>query len=124
MEITCNLQSRQIVSLAHEDTRLYAEVIQVAQSRQICWVRPLMLVECSHLYSSCGPQIHDLRSAADLLWPLASFQPAIDTEVIPLLVQLSLKPHPVDNSPSQQKQLRQFVQQLWQAQPQKLPPCP
>jgi hypothetical protein len=36
-------QPRQIVCLEHETTRLYAEIIEFVEARQVCWVRPLML---------------------------------------------------------------------------------
>ncbi|MCU0568979.1 MAG: hypothetical protein MUF49_20565 [Oculatellaceae cyanobacterium Prado106] len=38
------LQSGQIVYLEQGDTRLYADVIQVVQERQLCWARPLALL--------------------------------------------------------------------------------
>jgi hypothetical protein len=118
MDFSRNFQPRQIVCLEHKDTRLYAEVIQVVDSRQVCWVRPLLLAEFPHQnYSSFEPPLYDLRSSADLVWPLTLFRPALDTEVIPLLVQLlTLEPQP-DCDPAAKQQLNQFIHQVWQAHP-------
>ncbi|MCP6762769.1 MAG: hypothetical protein NHB32_29320 [Fischerella sp. CENA71] len=111
MEITLNFQPGQIVSLEHDDTKLYAEVIQVVISRHLCWVRPLLLL----VKSSEPPLINDLREASDLLWPLDLFQPALDTEVISILSQvLAKEPKPEIDSPTKQL-LHQFIHEVWQA---------
>ncbi|GAB4192385.1 MAG: hypothetical protein Fur006_36720 [Coleofasciculaceae cyanobacterium] len=115
-------QPHQIVCLEHENTRLYTEVIDVVTARQTCWVRPLMLVISSVSHDSLSvvsPQqlrLYDLRQGADLLWPVALFRPALDTEVIPLLVQLD-DPDNVqqENNTDAHKQLSYFVRQVWQA---------
>lgn len=57
------LQPGQIVSLEHGDRNLYAEVIQFVVSRQLCWVRPLIMVTLIQE----SPLITDLRDASDLL---------------------------------------------------------
>jgi hypothetical protein len=120
-----NFQPCQIVFLEHENARLYAEVIQVVTARQICWVRPLMLAvfggdraELLHLWQGAPtePTLHDLRESADLLWPANLFQPALDTEVIPLISQLS----DLDGNSSvaarlAHQHLSHFVRQVWQA---------
>ncbi len=114
-------QPRQIVCLEHENTRLYTEVIEVVASRQICWVRPVMLAV--PITDNDSPLVqppeqltlYDLRQGADLLWPASLFRPALDTEVIPLLVQLNdpdVKPH---NNSDAHKQLSCFVRKVWQA---------
>lgn len=109
------MESRQIVSLQHEATHLYAEVIQVIESRQMCWVRPLMLVSSDPLNPFLEPRLSDLRSSSDLLWPQEPFRLALDTEVIPLLVQLlSLKPQP-NHELTASQQLSQFMHQIWHA---------
>jgi len=114
MDFTCDFQPRQIVCLEHEATRLYAEVIQVVESRQVCWVRPLLLGEFSSSYPPLEPQLSDLRPSADLLWPLALFRPVIDTEVLPLLVQLLASEPQTEREPVAQQQLHQFIHQVWQ----------
>lgn len=119
MDLICNFQPRQIVSLEHAGTRLYAEVIQVVVSRRLCWVRPLVLVVFpSDLQASSEPlPLTDLRSCADLLWPIVLFRFALDTEVIPLLATLlPLESQSEVNSTAHQ-QLHQFIQQVWQAHP-------
>lgn len=113
MEIRCDFQPRQIVCLEHQDSCLYAEVIQVVESRQIGWIRPLLLVEFvnfEHLSS------YDLRPSADLLWPIALFRPALDTEVMPLLVQLLASEPPLDRDPVAFTRLQQFIHLVWQSQ--------
>lgn len=114
MDFTCDFQPRQIVCLEHEATRLYAEVIQVVESRQVCWVRPLLLGEFPSSYPPLEPQLSDLRPSADLLWPLALFRPAIDTEVLPLLVQLLASEPQTEREPVAQQQFNQFIRQVWQ----------
>lgn len=116
MEFTCNFQPQQIVSLQHEGAHLYAEVIQVIESRQMCWVRPLMLVFSDPLNPFLEPRLYDLRSSSDLLWPQEPFRSALDTEVIPLLQLLSLKPQS-NRELSATQQLDQFIHQVWHAHP-------
>ncbi len=109
--ISPNFQPGQIVSLEHDDKRLYTEVIQVVVSRRLCWVRPLMLVTNTDV-----PQlITDLRGASDLLWSIDMFRPALDTEVITLLSKvLAKEPKPGTDSAAK-LQLNQFIHQVWQA---------
>ena len=116
-------QPRQIVCLEHENSCLYAEVVEVIESRQLCWVRPLMLVVSSlsnDPLSAFSPQqltVYDLRQGADLFWPAVLFRPALDTEVIPLLVKLD-SPDEVQqqaNNSDAHEQLSCFVRTVWQA---------
>ena len=113
MNFICDFQPRQIVCLEHGSTSLYAEVIQVGESRPICWVRPLLLASSDYL--SGEPLIYDLRSTADLVWPLIFFRPALDTEVMPLLVELLALEAQPDSDPVAVKQLNQFIHKVWQA---------
>jgi len=128
-----NFQPCQIVFLEHENARLYAEVIQVVTVRQICWVRPLILAVfgsdrlwrwASPNRTPTEPKLHDLRESADLLWPLNLFQPALDTEVIPLIGQLQAFDAILEGSSSTSLSVRAqlahqhlsyFVRQVWQA---------
>lgn len=118
MDFSSNFQPRQIVCLEHLATCLYAEVIQVVASRQVGWVRPLLLVEFPIDNQPFGePLIYDLRSGADLLWSLAVFRPALDTEVMPLLLQLLGEEPPQENPEAAAlTRLNQFIHQAWQAQ--------
>lgn len=110
MDFTRAFQPRQIVYLEAQNQRLYAEVIQVVDSRQMCWVRPLFLVTlhdpADHLI------VVDLRSQADLLWSTTAFRPALDTEVIPLFAAQAAEPR--SDNPATTKQLHQFIRQVWQ----------
>jgi hypothetical protein len=100
-----NFHPNQVVCLDSEDTHLYAEVVQLIPSRQLCWVRPLILLSYaqwpplgwppldelildSPLGSGLGAQGMDLRSCSDLLLPGVLFRAAIDTEAIPILSYL------------------------------------
>lgn len=112
MNSKTNFQPLQIVCLEHLATCLYAEVIQVVESRQVCWVRPLLLVQ----HSTEEPLVIDLRSSIDLLWSLASFRPALDTEILPFLANIFASAPPPQSSAHARQQLNCFVQQLWQAQ--------
>lgn len=118
---TYKFQPRQIVYLEHENTRLYAEVIEVVAAREICWVRPLMMA-VSSLSNDGSPGnspeqlvLYDLREGADLLWPASLFRAALDTEVIPFLVKLS-NPDEVQqvNNLEAHQQLSSFVRKVWQ----------
>jgi hypothetical protein len=121
----------QILCLEHQDSRLYAEVVQFVELRGAYWVHPLALLmrapasEVSFAefgleqVAGCF-QLHDLRQGADLVWPACLFRAALDTEVMPLLSHLSELATFPDDKTNQKKlaahhQLQQFVQQVWQA---------
>ena len=112
MNSKINFQPLQIVCLEHPTTCLYAEVIQVVESRQVCWVRPLLLVQ----HSTGEQSVIDLRSTVDLLWSLASFRPALDTEILPFSTSIFASAPPLQSSAHARQQLNYFIQQLWQAQ--------
>ena len=112
MNSKTNFQPLQIVCLEHLATCLYAEVIQVIESRQVCWVRPLLLVQ----NSPEDPSVLDLRSTVDLLWSLASFRPALDTEILPFLTSIFISAPPTQSMTHARQQLNSFMQKLWQAQ--------
>ncbi len=104
-------QPGQIVCLEHDTKSLYAEVIQVVVSRQLCWVRPLLLVA----FTQEPPLITDLRDASDLFWSINLFRPALDTEVITLLSQVFAKEPKHEPDSDAKQQLNQFIHQVWQA---------
>jgi hypothetical protein len=104
-----NFQPGQIVFLEHGNAKLYAEVIQVVTSRQLCWVRPLLLVTLTHEDS----RITDLRDTSDLLWSMSFFQPALDVEVIGLLSQVVGKEPKPGHDTIAKQQLNQFLHQIW-----------
>ncbi|MDY7012931.1 MAG: hypothetical protein SVX43_04895 [Cyanobacteriota bacterium] len=102
----------QIVCLEYGATCLYAETIQVIPQRQMCWVRPLVLARS--LPTTATHEIYDLRHAADLVWPIALFRPALDTEAIPLLEQLNTLGAIGTDIRAARQQLHAFLQQVWQ----------
>jgi len=106
----------QIVCLEHQGTRLYTEVIQIVKSRQVGWVRPLMLVisSDSNLLDLEQCILYDLRQGADLLWPINLFRPALDTEVLPLFTHLQASKSHSDNIQIAHQQLQRFIRQVWQ----------
>ncbi len=131
MSSTPTLVKYQIVCLEHGDQIFYGEVIQVVESRQLCWVRPLALAPIptpENYFGGKAPWI-DLRQTADVVYPLCLFRPALDTEVLPLLSQL-LASTP-DGSAEEilisvthtseyertGRHLRQFLDHVWQADP-------
>ena len=118
-----SLVAGQIVFLECRQTRLYAEVIQVLDPRPTSWIRPLAMVsetEIIPLGTALGTTALDLNkpTVPDMLWPLDQLQPALDTEVIPLLGTLSAKaadPAPTsapDLSPGAIR-VHEFVRSLW-----------
>ena len=116
------IQPRQIICLEHENSCLYTEVIDVVTSRQVCWVRPLLLAispignDCISAFLPEQLKLYDLREASDLLWPAILFRLAIDTEVIPLLVQLDdPNKEKLENHTEAHNQLSCFVRKVWQA---------
>ncbi|MCT7950200.1 hypothetical protein NG798_10415 [Ancylothrix sp. C2] len=112
MQSASKFQAKQIVCLEHQNTYLYAEVIDIIETRQMCWGRPLLLA------SGELPILYDLREGADILLPLTLFRPALDTELIPLLVQITtVEDRPVDSAKIAHRQLRAFIQQVWQDHP-------
>jgi hypothetical protein len=108
-------QAYQIVCLDYEDTCLYAEVVQLVEDRQVCWVRPLVL-HCA--LSAAAPQWLDLRNCSDLLLPWVLFRAAMDTEAIPILAHMySPKTTDEDESKQVSHQVHQFIQKICRAHP-------
>ena len=125
MDSVPSFQPCQIVCLEHEDFRLYGEVIQIVQERQVCWVRPLGLIVLTadpadsltwqERFTAGAFVLHDLREGADLLWPASLFRPALDTEVMPILMQLYNAEIQTKPDRTARQKLNSFVQEVWQA---------
>jgi hypothetical protein len=85
-------QTYEIVCLEHQGNCLYAEMVQVIEERQRCWLRPLALSlvvgSAESNNQSFAPKIIDLRSCSDLLWPLMQIRAALDMEILPMLAML------------------------------------
>ncbi|WP_035993036.1 hypothetical protein [Leptolyngbya sp. KIOST-1] len=115
-----SLVAGQIVFLECRQTRLYAEVIQVLEPRSTGWIRPLALVngdDVIPLGTAFDTAIAELNKPAvpDMLWPLDQLQPALDTEVIPLIANLSAKAGADSDQINGQAslQVNDFVRSLW-----------
>ncbi len=99
-----------------DKSRLYVELIQVVVSRQLCWVRPLLLVN----FNEEPPLVVDLRDASDLLWSVNLFQPALDTEVITYLSPILVKEPQQELDVAAKQHLNRFIHQLWQTSQKKI----
>ena len=116
------IQPRQILVLPQGDRRLYGEVIDVDRQRQRVWLRPLILVEEPDIQGPAAPTdrptptVHLLQNDSDLLWPLALFQPALDTELLPFWLELTQTPRP-PLTPIAAQAFRQFITQVWATHP-------
>ncbi len=139
MDSASTFHPSEIVCIEHEEVCLYAEVIQISETRPVCWLRPLLLVtliskDRSTACNASAPPVSvplsgrspameeidsivDLREGADLLLPTALMRHALDVELIPLWSALhSLKPETEGDRPVQNP-LHSFTQRLWSAYP-------
>jgi hypothetical protein len=129
MTPTTDFQPGQILCLEHEDTCLYAELIQIAPKNKSRrgWVRPLILqvsptedsiasssVDINDPASLEQPTLYDLRQGADLLCPIALFRAALDTEVVPLLTQLANPKTQTQGDRIAHQQLHRFIHDVCQ----------
>jgi len=108
----------QIVCLEHQQSYLYGEVIQIIESKNLCWMRPLLLAVFPRVVGAIdnfleAKELLDLRFAADVAYPLALFRPALDTEVIPLIGQLEILDETKEPNAGSKQKLRQFLEQIW-----------
>lgn len=113
-------RASQIVFLEHELSRLYAEVVQFVESRQLCWVRPIALItDLDRFWTDCdASKLQDLRQGSDLICPACLFREALDVEVLPLLDRLYQLEADSKNKPrSSHQNLHQFIQKIWKAHP-------
>jgi hypothetical protein len=114
------LPSGQIVRLTQARARLYGEVIDHITSRDMLWVRPLLLVspwpESEVDITITSQQVQDLREESHLLWPSALFAAVLDTEILPLLPYLYNDKPQAEPSPETARHLRQFIGQVWEQQ--------
>jgi hypothetical protein len=113
-----NFLPGQILFLEHasisDKSRLYVELIQIVVERQLCWVRPLLLVN----FNEEAPFVTDLRDASDLLWSVNSFEAAIDTELITFFSPILAKESHLGLNLTANQQLNRFIMQLWHSQTQ------
>jgi hypothetical protein len=109
----------QIVCLEHDQSYLYGEVIQIIESKNLCWMRPLLLAVFPPVVRAVddfleAKELLDLRFTSDVAYPLVLFRPALDTEVIPLIGQLEILDETKEPHAGSKQKLRQFLQQIWQ----------
>ena len=124
----------QVLYLEHGSARLYAEAIQIVEARQLCWVRPTLLIQdlptqqgdaqaladrqAAIATAAVNPEssslsLYDLENCPDLIWPTAFFSIAFDVDFFALLVQLKRCPNSCTHS--SQRQLDEFVRSFWLA---------
>jgi hypothetical protein len=112
------LKKNQIVCLDHQNKSLYCEVIDVIESRDLCWVRPIMLVSLLDQNCLLKPKrgnVCDLRYSSDLFWNLKGFRPVFDTEYIEFVSKLEEYDWAKDKSHLARRQLRCFLEEIYQA---------
>jgi hypothetical protein len=78
-------RSQEIVYIENSELRLFAEVIQTIPDRDRCWVKPLVLANYANFQFRL---LHDLQECAQLILPVNLFRSALDTEVIPVMMEL------------------------------------
>jgi hypothetical protein len=103
------LSPNQIVYMAVGNVRLYGEVIQVVESRDRCWVRPLAIVDAEPDQVDPNHSCHQTPQGPDVIWPSSWFNPALDTDWLAVLSRLPQAPS-YDRSTANQR-----LRQLWQA---------
>jgi len=91
----------------------------------MCWMRPLVLVDeqqstdanVSRFGPSSKRHLQPVIDGPDLLWPLSYFQPALDTDVIPVLAAVrTTKLTEKTSRQTSNQRLQQFMEQLWARQ--------
>lgn len=120
----------QILCIEHDEAFLYAELIQVIEPRQLCWLRPVLLAKGNldgaietgspNVATSSDKERYeliDLRQSSDLLWPVGLIRAALDVEVIPLLAKLGAVLEAPELNRAATLRLQEFVRQVWQTYP-------
>ena len=114
--------ARPICCIDHQSQRLYAELVQLDEARQVAWLRPLALIDTGchegEEYPSEQATVYDLQGEADLLCSPSLLREALDTEVVPVLSQIAQG----EKSP-QTGHLRQFLQQIYLEAPDRFGPA-
>jgi hypothetical protein len=76
---------QEIVYIEDDELRLFAEVIQTIPDRNRCWVKPLALAKYADFQLRL---LHDFQECAQLILPVSLFRSALDTDVIPVMMEL------------------------------------
>jgi hypothetical protein len=114
--LNSDLRPAQIVYLATDDRRLYGEVIEVIEARQLVWMRPLLLAQFAEPNQpdiTRATTVYALQEDSHLLWPWDWFQLALDTEVLSVLPYLTPTVSP-RLTPKAAQEFRRFIHQVWQ----------
>lgn len=118
----------QILYLEHGPSRLYAEAIQIVSERQLCWARPVLLIQglpedvssserqraiadTAQSPESSTLTLYDLEDCPDLIWPIAPFQLAYDLDFISLIAQLKIAPS--GSTQRSRRQFNDFIHSFW-----------
>lgn len=105
----------QIVCLDTSQKSLYCEVIDIINERNICWVRPIILVDLKaedHNYFSNKNDVYDLRFTSDLLWKINDFRIVLDTEYIQFVANLKEFQFDENILDIGKQKLRLFIQEI------------
>ncbi|MGB3612642.1 MAG: hypothetical protein WBA10_02525 [Elainellaceae cyanobacterium] len=123
-----NYDAYPIHCIEHHGQRLYVELIQTVEARQIAWVRPLMLLDITQSHTDAtaaaanlvplehldpkvsgeiAATVYNLHDESDLLCPYALLREALDTEVIPLLGYAGSQ-----NDQGDRNRLRDFIRRI------------
>ena len=107
------------------NNRLFTELVQTIESRNLSWVRPLALEILQPLngldpstqagYPPCV--LVDLRGGSDLLMPTQLFQLVIDVDLIPILAELNTLKQNAQGDRHVHDYLQRFVHQVCQRYP-------
>lgn len=105
----------QIVCLDTQNKSLYCEVIDIVNERNICWVRPVILVDLKakdNNYFSHKNNIYDLRFTSDLLWKIGDFRIVLDIEYIEFFANLQEFEFDEKTLNIAKQKLRLFIQEI------------
>jgi hypothetical protein len=104
---------KEIVYIEDNRLRLFAEVIQTIPDRNRFWVKPLALAKYIDFEFIL---LHDLQECAQLILPVSLFRSALDTDVIPVMMELfQLKKMPDRNQKAtliERQALHHFISNL------------
>lgn len=130
----------QILYLEHGSSRLYAEAIQIVETRCLCWARPTLLIQglttnpglptrqdmiaaAAHDPDHSALELYDLNDCPDLIWPIELFHIACDIDFFSLLVQLKMYPNEIAQRKGHE-QLTGFIHSFWHTHPDAFHPAP
>jgi hypothetical protein len=106
--------TNQIICLDFQNSSLYCEVIDLAQSQNLGWLRPVILVDSSDDKDQLTRQgeVYDLRYSSDLLWNVEKFRHVFDTEYIEFISQLEEYDWTEDKAFFARQKLREFLLEI------------